>query len=336
MQSIGAGSSPGCEAGTAVAHDMGSAGRRGLPSCGRQPDMETTTHESHAIRHPKAFVTESLSHGLALRAIGVLSEQGDKYWSSLMSILRRRTGSKKAVRQAVAGLRNIGERAKLIQVIGSTPNERLACVWPFVPSRIAPCEQVPGGGVAFDAIPFHVSVRGIFPGDSQGALAVAEHALERLYQRMNTLDLDAVSDELHDAMLLARPIAIVARHLGLRQLALPTSSGAFLCDVPQAGCVVARTWLSNCQLGPRWTPVDDAVRSAVQASGSERGLATFIARGLDGPLADQSHPLLDNLEASLARFAWLQQAYTTRPDPVGELWAAAREAANQPDAGRPA
>lgn len=288
-----------------------------------------TTQEVRAPRHPGAFVTESLSHGLALRAINVLSDQGEKYWSSLVPILRRRTSSKKAVRQAVTSLRRIGERAKLIQVIGSTPNERLACVWPFVPSRVAPCDRVPGGGVAFDAIPFHVSVRGIFPGDSEAALAVAEHALERLYQRMNTLDLDAVSDELHDAMLLAQPIAIVARRLGLNQLALPTSSGTLLCDVPQTGCVVARTWLSTCQLGPRWAPVDDAVRDAVNASGSEQGLATFFAQALGGPLAAQSHPLLDNLDTALKRFAWLQQVYAPRPDPVGGLWTAAREAANQ-------
>lgn len=283
-----------------------------------------------AASPPRAFVNQALSRGLALRAIGVLSDQGEKYWSSLKPVLRRRTGSKKVVRQVVTSFREAGERARLIQVIGSTPNERLACVCPFVPSRVAPCAQVPGGGVAFDAIPFHVSVRGIAPGcDATDVLAAAEHAIERLFLRMNTLDLGAVFDELHDAVLLARPIAGVARGLGMRQLALPTSSGAFLCDVPETGFVVARTWLSTGQLGPRWGPVVDVVRNAVDVAGAERGLAGLVVQRLAGEADESSNALCASLASALRHFAWLQQAYAPRPDPVGQAWIAAREAANQ-------
>jgi hypothetical protein len=276
------------------------------------------------------FVDRSLSRGLAYRAFSVLVSQGERHRAGFAPIFHRRFRSKKTVNQVVARLENLGERCRLIQVIGRTPNGRLVSVCQFVPVRLPKETDRKDGVLGFDFYQVIVSVRGAVPGTDCGIrLAACEHAIERLFQRLNTLDLGAVSEELHDAMLLAIPVAIAGRALGLRQLALPTSSGAFLCDLTAGdGKVVAKTWLSDCALGTRWNPVVARVRDAVRATGDVEALAGFLAMGMNGPLVDQPHPLALALQQALAPFGWLREVYTPRPDPIGERWANAREAAN--------
>ena len=191
-------------------------------------------------------VNQSLSRGLAYRAVSVLAAQGDRYRSAFGPIFNRRFRSKKTIKQVVGQLTSLGERCHLIQVIGTTPNGRLVSVCPFVPVRLPREEHRRRGIIAFDFYQVIVSVRGARPGDDWGMrLGACEHAIERLFLRLNTLDLGAVSEELHDAMLLASPVSIAGRTLGLRQLALPTSSGTFLCDLtPGSGEITAKTWIS--------------------------------------------------------------------------------------------
>ena len=281
-----------------------------------------------------AFVNRSLSRGLACRAVSVLATQGDCYRARFAPIFRRRFRSKKAVTQVVSQLANLGERCRLIQVIGRTPNGRLVSVCQFVPARLTHEDRRKDGIVGFDFYQVIVSVRGAFPGPDFGTqLAACEHAIQRLFLRLNTLDLGAVSEELHDAMVLAIPAAIAGRALGLRQLAVPTSSGAFLCDLTAGdGKVVAKTWLSDCALGTRWNPVVTRVRDAVRAVGGVDALAGFLAMGMNGPLAAQPHPLVEALQQALAPFGWLKGEYVPRPDPIGDRWANAREAANSESA----
>lgn len=73
------------------------------------------------------------------------------------------------------------------------------------------------------------------------------------------------------------------------------------------------------------------VREAVRAAGGTQGLASFLAMGMNGPLAVQAHPLVTSLQEALALFGWLREEYAPRADPVGERWANAREAANSED-----
>jgi|APFre7841882724_1041349.scaffolds.fasta_scaffold10890_1 hypothetical protein len=287
-----------------------------------------------AAPSPTPFINQTLSRGLAYRAVSVLAAQGDRYRAGLAPIFRRRFRSKKTVTQVVARLERLGERCRLIQVIGRTPNGRLVSVCPFVPVRLFPEDHRRRGIVGFDLYQLVVSVRGALPGPDWGPqLAASEHAIERLFLRLNTLDLGAVSEELHDAVLLAIPAVIAGRALGLRQLALPTSSGAFLCDLTaDRGQVIAKTWLSDCALGTRWNLVVAQVRDAVLATGGVETVAGFLAMGMDGPLAGQPHALVEALQQALAPFGWLREEYTPRPDPVGTTWTNAREAANSEDA----
>jgi hypothetical protein len=277
-----------------------------------------------------AFVNESLSRGLACRAVAVLAAQGDRYRAGMLPIVQRRLRSKKSLSKVVEKLTQLGERCRLAQVIGKTPNGRQVSVCPLVPVRLLPSEQCRKDVVSFDLYQLLISVRGAGLGPDWGtALAASEHAIERLFLRLNTLDLGAVYDELHDAMLLAMPIALAGRALGLKQVALPTSSGAFLCDLPATGReLIAKTWISDCTLGARWTPVAMRIRQVVEEVGGDRAAAEFLALGSNGPLAEQSHPLRSGLERALAGFGWLEEEYVPRPDPVGDQWASARAAAN--------
>lgn len=267
-------------------------------------------------------VTESLSRGLADRAVAVLDEQGRRYYSQLRS-MSRRICNKKGLGQYVRDVALLGERSRLIQVVGKTPNERQACICQFVPSRSASEREI-----RFDLCQYVFSIRGAIPGqDWRTAVVVNEHAVERLFLRLDTLDLGAVFDELHDAMLLAIPTAMVARSLGLRQVALPSSSGTFLCDVGDSDGLIARTWLSESSLNGRWHPVVRGVRDAIGAAGGERLLAEFLALGIAGPLADQVHTVPTLLHDVFGRFEWLHEPYSRRPDPAGEVWEQARRAA---------
>lgn len=276
------------------------------------------------------FVNPTLSRGLACRAVSVLAAQGDRYRAGFASVFYRRYRTKKSVNKAVSMLGSLGERCRLIQVIGRTPNRRQVSVCQFVPTRLADERRWEDGSVGFELGQLIVSVRGVALGADSGVqLAACDHAIERLFLRLNTLDLGAVYDELHDALLLAVPAAIAGHNLGLRQLALPTSSGAFLCDLrADDRQLIAKTWLSDCVLGARWSPVVTRVRDAVRAAGGVDALAGFLAMGMNGPLPEQSHPLPEGMRHALAPFGWLKDEYAPRPDPVGERWANAREAAN--------
>jgi hypothetical protein len=270
----------------------------------------------------------------------VLAAQGARYLASMLPIVRRRVRSKKAVGQGVGRLTAPGERCRLIKVIGRTRNGRQASVCAFVPSCPTPFETSPACGVNFDLYQLQLSARGIAPGPDCGtALVAGEHAIERLFLRLNTLDLGAVFDELHNAMLLALPVMLAGRTRGLRQMALPTAGGAFLCDLPPSGgCMVAKTWIADGALGRRWHPVVACVRDVVQGAGAggERALAEFLALGVDGSLAEQPHALRRRLQDVFAGIPWLSEPYAPRPDPVGQHWTDARKAANAENIAGPA
>lgn len=284
-----------------------------------------------AARALVPFVNPSLSRGLADRAVAVLAAQGNRYRAESLPILRRRIRSKKSLSREAADLVQVGEHCRLIQVIGKSPNGRQVTIGQFVPDRVQRFGDHSVAAIRFDLWQYVLSTRGMSPGPDWGrALVANEHAVERLFLRLNTLDLGLVSTELHDAMLLALPLAAVGRLLGLQQLALPTSSGAFLCDLPSGrDYMIAKTWVGNGGLGARWEPVVSRLRSAVVGAGGETSLAECVAIGTTAALSDSESPLSANLTNALATFTWLRTPYTERDDPVGEMWKQARLAAER-------
>lgn len=270
-------------------------------------------------------VNQSLSRGLADRALAMFDRQSERYRNSLELVLRHRVRSKKAVARLTKALKEHGERAALIQTVGSSPNGRHVTICQFVPRLVRQREHP---GVEFLLYQYKLSPDGLRRGPDTGKrLAAGEHAVERLFQRLNTLDVAKVTVELHDAVLLALPLCAIARALDLRQLPVPTTSGSFLCDVdPRAGTVEAKTWLATEAIGDRWWPVVSDVRSAVTNAGGEQALAMALSMEIDASLREELE-LYAKLRSALARHSWLREEYTARPDPIGERWRLAHLAA---------
>lgn len=278
--------------------------------------------EQDGSRPSRVRVTDTLSRGLAARVLAVLCKQGNLYRAHLPEVLRPRVRSKKAVGRAKQQFLELGERTKLIQVIGSTPNQRQVTVCQFVPEIAVHDGQ--RRALQLMLHQFILTPRGIQPGADYGvAFMATEHAVERLFLRLNTLDLGAVVTELHDAMLLALPLWVVGLPLRLRQVALPTSSGAFVCDVdPDRSYLCAKTWISHGSLGARWSPVVDAVTAAVGTAGGASRLHTTLCMGVAQSLEDPDNNLFAELAEALSTYPWLRETYTPRADPVGQAWKA--------------
>ena len=169
---------------------------------------------------------------------------------------------------------------------------------------------------------FHVDRLSLLDHDAPPVLAVNEHALERLFQRLNVFDPAAVKDELHDAICMALYLVNAARRARLSQVVLPTRSGAFLCSVEPAG-LVAKTWIAE-SAGPcRHADPMRLARDYFTELGGEEGLGAEIgALPIHAPLSIIEAPA--GLVRALSGITWLKEAYVRRPDPVGEVWMRAR------------
>jgi hypothetical protein len=277
------------------------------------------------------FVTSSLCRGLAGEGLAALEAQGTLFKSGLRPIVaRRRLGTKKALRNRVGELARLGQAAHLVQVIGQTPNERDVLTSQFVPYTVG---AIPGSGrkqLRFYLVQTMFSVRrGIWRGsDSGDVLAVDEHAVERLFLRLKTLALSSVADELRDAMLFTLPLTEVAERLTLRQIALPTSNGAFLCHYDsESRILLAKTWLAADAMGSRWSCVRSVIREATERFGGEEELARLFGIGMKRSIADGDCGVIEGLMSALANVRWLKEQYISRPDLVGDNWEAAKHQA---------
>lgn len=275
------------------------------------------------------FVTEALSRGLARQAIPLLVDQGKRWCVGVRAISKSTVGSKKAVAKMTANLQQVGHRSRLVQVIGRTPNGRRSTVCAFVPRYFKP-EGVSRPAVLFDLMQLHVSVKGMEVGFDVGTpLLVTEHALERMFLRLNTVGLGLMYQEVHDAVLMSPCVKRVGSALGLRQLPLLTRAGFFRCDLDvDSEIVVAKTWIPDRLERGRWAPVVETIRDSLSQAGGEAAFAHYLGQGMFGPLKDVDHEVVAALTQSLSRFPWLREGHAQRPDPVGRKWAMARRAAN--------
>jgi hypothetical protein len=168
----------------------------------------------------------------------------------------------------------------------------------------------------------HVDRPSTFDPNVGPVLAVNEHAIERLFQRLNVLEPAAVREELHDAIFMAVTLANAAGLANLHQVVLPTRSGAFLCSVEAEG-LVARTWIARSETACRHTVPARIAKEYFAASGGEQGFAAAV-----GELPLQASLSLiepaEGMAEALGQVAWLREPYTRRADPIGDAWRNAR------------
>ena len=122
--------------------------------------------------------------------------------------------------------------------------------------------------------------------------------------------------------------------LGLCQLAFPTDSGVFRCDLARLDedrvALAAKTWISSKTASPRDLAVADSIgRTLVDWMKTIRppALIPYLLMHVRAP-----GELVDALGAALTPHKWLKEPYVERPDHLSQLWTAAREQANAADA----
>ncbi|MEO6064626.1 MAG: hypothetical protein ABIP49_02440, partial [Lysobacterales bacterium] len=180
-------------------------------------------------------------------------------------------------------------------------------------------------------------IRAAHPPEGNGprppVLAVTEHAIERLFQRMNVVSSATVEDELHEALLVAIPALSAALKLNFQQIVLPTKSGFLLCQIyrenPQYDFVSAKTWIASSPDVSRNADAGAALVSLYQAIGGQMAVAEYLAT-LPLSQGDLNIPIPDEACDALRKCTWLQDPYSPRDDPVGETWRLANSRRDQP------
>mgnify|MGYP005806033427 CR=1 FL=1 len=277
------------------------------------------------------IVDKSLSKGLADRVLADFEDVAVQHVKACARIACEIPGKRCDVRRIATSLSILGERASLSQVLGSHPKWRWAVVASFLP--------LPGfvdGGTINNRttryylfpVHLHVNKRGVLPREPVPILEVREHALERLFQRLNSTDPETVKDEIHDALCLSPHLLVACRALSLRQVVLPTQSGAFLCTLDSPLHVIqANTWIPYGACGTRREKAAAAIAECHKQLGGPRVIAEAIAALPYGENLKAVESLVE-LETVLRRFHWLREEYEPGVDSEGEVWRQARAQAD--------
>jgi hypothetical protein len=275
------------------------------------------------------LVDKSLSRALADRVLEEMSRLASEYGSKLGAVLGKVPRKRTAVERQARDLAAAGEAAYLAQVIGRHPKWRWASTCAFIPHVH---QQDAAAERTVDFLPLrtalHVDRVGAFDPNVVPVLAINEHAVERLFLRLNVREPAAVREELHDAIFMSIHLLNAARRAGLNQAVVPTRSGAFLCSI-EANRLLAKTWIAWSGQPCRHTEPARLARQYFQAAGGEHGLGIAIGSlPLQAPFSSIEGP--EGLAPALAQIAWLHEPYARRADPVGDAWRAARAQQDRP------
>jgi hypothetical protein len=261
----------------------------------------------------------------------LIQEQADRYSADIKRTLKPVQSypeRREAVRRIATSVLGCGERNSMMQVLGRHPKWRWASLAAFLPDVRGRGDDRNDRALSFVLFRFIVQMGRWFGVQRElpVVLEIHEHAIARLFQRLNVLSPAAVREEMHDAMCLAIPLQCAAWRLGLCQVALPTQSGAFLCSVGPDGKLTAKTWIERPEPTHRHGRLIAAIEDCYGACAAELEVAQELAGlPIEAELVD--FPVSEMLLEALERFDWLKDEYVPRPDPVGETWRQARAAA---------
>ncbi len=277
-------------------------------------------------------VDRSLSRGLADKFLAEIHERENKHLRRRESLLIQRLAKRADVRRITNALIDVGEECFFTQIFASHPRWRWAVISAFVPTVMT----LPSLGVHHRILSFsllRISIHvGRFADVGPGLqlhLAISEHAIERLFQRMNVVSSDAVEDELHEAMCMSVPALSVCNRLNLQQIVLPTKSGMFLCEFSASYTfIIAKTWIANTPETSRNSDAAQSLKCLYIAIGGKPAVAEFLAT-LPVSATHCNMPLPDKSVKTFQKNDWLKEAYSPRADPVGDVWRLASAQAGQ-------
>lgn len=266
------------------------------------------------------MVDKSLSRGLADRVLDQMTGLAKAYIADWATVYGRIPRTRHAVRETTQRLVEAGEKAALTQLVGAHHKWRWASICSFLPEVVQCPEYAHNRTLAFIPLRSYVHVDRVAVSHCERAPAVAiqEHAVERLFLRLNVLDAAAVREEMHDATCLSASVLAACKEAGLRQVALPTQSGAFLCSL-EKDVLIAKTWIPKSGERGRHTAVIEIVERFYQRRGGAEGVAAMIASlPIHASIRDVEPD--EELAQSLGRINWLREEYQLRPDPRGDVW----------------
>ncbi len=265
------------------------------------------------------FVTPSLAHGAVREAVRLNSAKFDAMWAALRRTRIEAPSTYRRFDEWFRKYRGIHEQAALLIVFGRIGRRRGAFT-AFTPAF----EEVDGG--------WDLRIRQISLKFSPGCLeqisvenlpvTISGHALERMFQRTNSIEWPVIRDCLASATVLLHTAIRAYVAAGCKQCAIPAEKGLLVGQVVGRKLVL-RTFLPELALQPKWqTLLSD--------------LNTFIAKH---KLAIETAALAPDDEPAIAlralltlrKHQWLLEPYLPGVDPLEDAWRSRETAADAKD-----
>lgn len=253
-------------------------------------------------------VTASLARGAVRAAAGKHSESATEAFSKL-----QKTGL--AVPETMRGFgawfrkhKAMLEKDALLIVFGTTGRRRggfcaycpdfeeLDSGW-RLGIRNLHIQFSPGNieGIDFDDLPVQIS----------------GHALERMFQRINTIQWPVIRECLAGATLFLSALAQSFVFEGTKQCAIPAERGMLVGQL-EDGVLMLRTFLSDSELSQKWQVLYDDLRSFAERESKVLAAAALVP---NEELGARFRCLLASRQCE-----WLKQPYVPGDDPYEEAW----------------
>lgn len=140
---------------------------------------------------------------------------------------------------------------------------------------------------------------------------ISGHALERMFQRTNTIEWAVIRDCLAGATLFLNAVAAAYVDSGCKNCAIPAEKGMLVGQITD-GILHLRTFLPDSQLNPKWQSLYDEL---LAFSASNRAAINSAALAPD----DAAGRLFSELLKSGKR-GWLFVPYVPGNDPMEDAW----------------
>lgn len=271
------------------------------------------------------MVNLTLARGLRSRTLDEYRNMAERFDSVLHEVLASARGAKWTAKRAKALLGLLSSRVSKRSFF-TTIGESKTCsdVHHFAP-------RVEGECLFIDCVHVEVHSRHLPRRASVSvAMQLSPHAVERMFQRLRTVDAEEAQHELRTSLLFALPLRVAAKMLALKQVPVPTSHGVFLCNGHDKNPLFARTWLRDNEpdrgtrnISKRWERVVAALRKVeadIRACSEGAAILHLAASGSVEAMGIVVPALLKALEP----FPWLGDDYVPGEDEQGATFDLAR------------
>lgn len=251
-------------------------------------------------------IDPSLARGLTSRDLSRWAEVAERNWHDLEEIGQQALDLLDAGRPPAKVVNRV---LKEMRLFFQRPDV-LGKVFSFSARRHGYCFLLPKlyeDGLRFSLVLGSLDGRRrITPGDVFKMASASRHALERLHQRLGTMEAGEVLTEVYSALGAAQKLRQAADAIKAPQFPLLGQRGLFVAAPGEAVACSLITWIRYEQLGARWQGVVDDLRKVP---------------GLSDPFIFNS----DQCAAALRRHSWLMEPHQPGVDVEAMWWSQPRD-----------